>query len=120
MVAVLLLVLTITAVVALLIYASLEIIRRIQNKKMNAPHKVLKYLYETSKKKKRKLEGTFMSKIEILEAIHINIKDLKSCIIQLKKEGLILDVDEHLTLTKLGVDYYEVFIKKLRKPKWPE
>lgn len=117
--AVVTLVLTIVAVIALVIYALSWISKRIYNKQINNPHKVLKYLYETAKKKKRKLDGSFIYKTEILEAIHMNIKDLKSCIIQLKDEGLILDVDECLALTPSGVSYYQVFIG-MKKPKWPE
>lgn len=117
--AILLLVLTIAAVVALLIYASLAIIRRVHSINISNPHKVLAYLYKPKKKGDTSHEN-FSYKTEILEAIHMNIKDLKSCVSQLKKEGLILDVDESLALTPLGVDYYEVFIGRFRKAKWPK
>jgi len=115
--AIALLVLTIAAIIVLIIYVFYTIFKKMRDRKMNNPHKILKYLYETAKKRGNTAPENFTYKTEILEAIHINIKDLKSCVTQLKKEGLISDVDECLALTQEGINYYELFIG-VRRPKW--
>lgn len=77
--------------------------------------RIMETIYEEEKASED--EGSVVTglvpKIRILEELDVSPQQLKSCIEQLKKEQLVVEDSDSIILTTFGVQYCEVFIKKV-------
>jgi len=76
-------------------------------------NKIVETVYKEASKKKKKPIGSHTFKINILNNLNISPHVLRDCIKQLIKEELIIETDESIALTSFGVQYYEIFIRRI-------
>lgn len=83
--------------------------------------KIIKTVYKESTKKKNGLVssivGNYISKMNVLNMLDISPYILRDCIRELIKEELIIETDESIALTSFGVQYYEIFIRRMMPKK---
>ena len=79
-------------------------------------NRIIDVVYKEASKKK-KLIGSHIFKISVLDRLDISPHVLRNCIKQLIKEELIIETDESIALTSFGVQYYEIFIRRMMSKK---
>ena len=115
-----LLCLVIASVVFLLVYSgwqfwysNLELVTKLQKNKDN----IISAIYKGAKCKKGVVPGSESLKITILETLNISPDHMRECLKQLKKEKLVIESNDAISLTTFGVQFYEIFIRNRRKKK---
>lgn len=83
--------------------------------------KIIETVYKESAKKKNGLVsgivGNHISKMDVFYMLDISPYILRNCIKELMKEELIIETDESIALTSFGVQYHEIFIRRMMSKK---